>query len=374
MKAERLVESKNKTVRVLMVGSSPSVKGGMSNVVTQLLEHEWGQEIQIRYIATHVSGSVIGRCLVFLRGYFAVLYLLLFHSGQVDLVHMHMSYKGSFYRKYLLHLLVKKFGKKDIIHLHGSEFQTFYDTAGKKLQGRIRRMLRECDQILVLGDYWEQAIRKMEPQAKIFILRNAVPIPERQAQWDPMEIRLLFLGVLIPRKGVSDLLQAVRILKDKGIAQKRTMKLVIAGTGEQEQELKKLCASLGLEEIVTFAGWIEGERKRELLLSSQCFILPSYHEGLPIAVLEAIGYGLPVIATDVGSVSDAVLDGVNGFLVPTGSPQSLAHAIEQVTANRDAWQKMHENARQIALERFDERHFFACLQNLYHAVLCEETC
>lgn len=372
MKLRIMTERNEKAIHILMVGSSPSVKGGMSNVVTQLLEHKWGQNIKVRYVATHVSGPAVRRCLVFFRGYFTILYMLLFHREQVDIVHMHMSYKGSFYRKYMLHFLVKKFGKKDIIHLHGSEFKAFYDTGGTRQRQKIRRLLGECDRMLVLGDYWEQSVLEIAPRARTFILRNAIPIPDRQARWDDEKVQLLYLGVLIQRKGIHDLLHAISILQKNGVAQQRALKLVVAGTGEQEHELKQLCTSLGLDEIVTFTGWIEGVQKKTLLESSQCLILPSYYEGLPLAVLEAISYGLPVITTNVGSVSDAILDGENGFLVPTGSPQRLAEAIEQVTADTTAWERMSKRARQIALERFNEQAFFARLQDLYCAMIHEE--
>lgn len=361
-------EKKNRIVHVLMAGSSPAVRGGMSGVAAQLLQHDWGQQIRLQYVVTHDSGSAAHKCITFLRGYLRILGMLLLHRDQVDVVHMHMSYKGSFYRKYWIHRLVKRFGKKDIIHLHGSEFKLFYDSADASLQSKIRRLLRECDRILVLGDYWMEVIRQIEPRSNPVIFRNSVPIPNKKTGWNPETFHLLYLGVLIERKGIADLLQAVHILKEHQADRTYPIRLMIAGTGEQEHELRQLCDSLGVADIVSFLGWIDGSQKEALLTSAQCLVLPSCNEGLPMSVLEALSYSVPVIATDVGSVSDAVADGQNGYLVEVHAPEQLAETIAQLSANPGKWEQISQNARQTALDRFDERQCFAQLQNLYIAM------
>ena len=97
------VSLEGKKRNVVMIGSAISVRGGMSQVVQQILKHDWGADYEIRYLESHALGSVLKRCIVFCSAYLKLLLLLLLRNRQVDLFHLHMSYKGSFWRKYLLH-------------------------------------------------------------------------------------------------------------------------------------------------------------------------------------------------------------------------------------------------------------------------------
>ena len=99
-------------IRVCMMGSRPSVKGGMSSVVRQQLQHNWGTGIEIRYMATHMSGSAVKRCLLFAKSYLQLLLSLIFQNGKTDILYLHMSYKGSFSRKYLIYKCHINWNKK----------------------------------------------------------------------------------------------------------------------------------------------------------------------------------------------------------------------------------------------------------------------
>lgn len=350
-------------IKVCMLGSAPAVRGGMSSVVGQILSHYW-ENIRMQYISTHISGSAVKRILLFAQGYLRLLGKLLI-PGSIDVVHMHMSYKGSFWRKYYLHKLVKLFRKPDIIHLHGSEFKKFYDTSSVRTQKKIRTLLRECDRLVVLGDAWAQTVLEIEPKTHVEILRNAVKIPENTVRWDAVKFEFLYLGVLIPRKCVDDLLHAMALVENPSVH------LTIAGSGAEEDTLRKLCSDLGLNEKVTFAGWTDGENKKNLLESCQCLVLPSENEGLPIAILEALAAGMPVISTGVGSIPEAVLDGKNGFIVPVHAPEKIAAAMAAVASSEENWQEMCISARETAREKFDETVFFDGLENLYRSMMGE---
>lgn len=349
-----------KKIRVLMVGSAPAVRGGMSSVVRQILAHEF-EDVSIRYVPTHVSGSAVKRMLVFGLGLVKLLPMLAF--TKVDVVHMHMSYKGSFFRKYWLHRLVKCFGKKDVIHLHGSEFKKFYETAKPSVQAKIRRLLGECDRMIVLGESWAETVTHMEPKTRTVILRNAVAIPEKTAAWNAERTELLYLGVLIPRKCVDDILHSFELLR-KALPE-RNLHLTIVGTGAQEAELKALCTNLGLDPWVDFAGWTDGAKKQALLEQAQCMVMASENEGLPVSILEALAWGIPVISTPVGSITEAVVDGRTGFTAPVHDPAALADAMGQTIRDRETWEALSAGARALALEQFDEESFFRGLETLY---------
>ena len=359
------VSLEGKKRNVVMIGSAISVRGGMSQVVQQILKHDWGADYEIRYLESHALGSVLKRCIVFCSAYLKLLLLLLLRNRQVDLFHLHMSYKGSFWRKYLLHRLLKRFHKRDIIHLHGSEFEEFYDSSGKGTKRCIRNLLRECDQVIVLGSYWASVVQTIQSAAKIAILPNAVELPTRMAHWQATPFRILYIGVLIPRKGISDLLYAFQSLRERMNSEQREIVLTIAGTGEQETELRSLCGKLHLNNSVSFAGWVDGEQKASLLAGSQCLVLPSYHEGLPVVLLEALSYGLPVVASDVGCVHDAVIDGYNGRLISPHALNELENALTDILSDPNQWEQMSLHGRQTVSRRFEETQFFRHLKELY---------
>lgn len=353
-------------IRVCMLGSDLSVRGGMSAVVSQLLKHQWSRDVQIEYIPTHETGSLLGRCLVFARGYLRLRRLL--KDRRADLVHLHMSQRGSFCRKYILYRLAKHFRVPTVLHLHGSEFMQFYAAAPAGTKARVRELLRGCDRVLTLGRNWARNIRSIEPRARLQVLHNAVEIPRENTDWNDHSIELCYLGVLTPRKGVGDLLQALALLKNSG-----SFHLTVAGTGEDQPRLEELCRELELQTEVTFTGWIDEATKCRLLCNAQCFVLPSYNEGLPVGILEALSYGVPVVCTNVGSSDEAVLDGQNGRLVQPGDPEALADAIRTVTAQREDWERLSRCARQTAQAGFDERYTFSQLEDIYVSLLPEES-
>jgi glycosyltransferase involved in cell wall biosynthesis len=346
-----------------MLGNNPSVKGGITSVMSQLLQYNWDKDhIKMKFVATYVEGSKVRKTLYFSLAYLRILFVILTYHPNV--VHIHMSYKGSFTRKAAIQWLCKKFGIRDIIHLHGSEFETWYHNSNAKLQRKIRHVLRECDYFIVLGMNWRKIIRDIEPSTNIVVVSNTVPIPSEVAIWNHHKFQVLFLGVLIERKGVADLLHAIHVLEKNN--EMEQVEFVIAGTGKEEENLKSLCKRLSIEHCVTFTGWTCGDQKKKLLQESQLLVLPSYHEGLPIAILEALSYGLPVISTDVGSINEAVKDGINGYLITPGDINKLAQSIRKISSNQQRWLDFSHKAREIATSRFSEEEYFRNIGKIYH--------
>lgn len=345
-------------MKVLMLGNHPKVKGGITSVISQIRRHDWENDgVDMTFIPTYIESNAVYKTMYFAKAYVKIFFFLLLRRP--DVVYYHMSYKGSFVRKYMIHRLCRLFHIRDVVHLHGSEFQKWYDTLGGRRKAQVRRLLRECHTLLVLGSEWSSRIEKMEPQTKICILNNTVRIPKEKVQWQEDDNRMLFLGVLIKRKGVADLIEAIRILDEKG--QMDGWKLVIAGSGQEEAALQELAEKYHLNDRIEFAGWIDGKKKAELMKSCQLFVLPSYNEGLPMAILESMSYGMPVVATDVGDVRSAVMDQVNGYVVKPGDVWELADRLARLTADPVLWTDYSEQSKKIAKETFSEKDYFARL-------------
>ena len=128
-------------------------------------------------------------------------------------------------------------------------------------------------------------------------------------------------------------------------------RLIAAGPGELDA-VRRCARERGVDDRVLLPGWVSGSEKLRLLEEAALFALPSYTEGVPLSVLEAMSVGLPVIATPVGGIPDVVRDGQDGYLVPPGSPNGLSARIINLLNNPQLRERMGENARHHLLSKF----------------------
>ena len=351
-------------VKVLMLGNDSSVKGGITTVINQFLEYDWKKDnIELKFIPTYIEKNNFAKVIFFVISYIKIFFYLVFWKP--TLVHMHMSYKGSFTRAYLIHRLCICFKVKDIVHLHGSEFKKWYDEECNDLKKeKIKSFLRECTVMVVLGNVWKKTIEDIEPKTNIIVVNNTVPSQNECAKYNK-EFRVIFLGVLIKRKGVDDLLEAIELLRKNNNLE--NIKVLIVGTGIEEEYLKNKTQKLKIDKYIQFLGWVNSEQKNDLLKNSQLMILPSYNEGLPMAILEGMSYGLPIIATNVGDISEAVINGKNGYLFNPGDKIELSNLIKKIIfeSNSEKWNEMSNISKKIIENKFSNKIFFQIFENLY---------
>jgi glycosyltransferase involved in cell wall biosynthesis len=156
---------------------------------------------------------------------------------------------------------------------------------------------------------------------------------------------VLFFGLVRPYKGVDVLLRAFpRVHRETGA------RLVLVGDGPEREDLIARAAAVGVAERIGVTGWQEDAR--DYLSAIDVFVLPSRFEGFPQAVVEAMLAERPVVASDVGSVADAVVDGETGFLVAPGDVKELHERVAQLLGDRSLRDRMGANGRELVLERF----------------------
>ncbi|SNS73302.1 Glycosyltransferase involved in cell wall bisynthesis [Noviherbaspirillum humi] len=166
----------------------------------------------------------------------------------------------------------------------------------------------------------------------------------------PVTPRLVCVGRLCEQKGQLLLLRAAHLLARKGVP----LELVLAGDGELRPEIERAIAALGLGGQVSITGWIGSAEVRERLLASRALVLPSFAEGLPVVIMEAMALRRPVLSTYIAGIPELVTAGENGWLFASGSVEELAAAMEAcLRSPPEALAVMGERARQRALERHD---------------------
>lgn len=166
----------------------------------------------------------------------------------------------------------------------------------------------------------------------------------------PAVPRLVCVGRLCEQKGQLLLLEAAQKLAAQGT----TFELVLAGDGEMRAELETLIAHYGLQGQVRITGWISSGQVREELLAARALVLPSFAEGLPVVIMEAMALRRPVLTTYVAGIPELVRPGENGWLFPAGAVQELAAAMADCLGQPDeVLQRMGDAAHQRVLERHD---------------------
>lgn len=351
-----------------MIGNDESVHGGITTVINQFRNNDWNKkDINFKFIPTYKEGNAIKKVLFFLIAYLKIICYCI--KNRTNIIHIHMSYKGSFSRAYCIHKLCRILKIKDIIHLHGSEFKKWYDEGcNKSKKKKVKRLLKECSKIIVLGKEWEKRILAIEPSSKTVIVNNTVEVPinyEKKINYESLNI--LFLGVLIKRKGIFDLISAISELNKK--IDLKDVKFIIAGSGNEEENVKAKAKELNVDKYIHFTGWIDVEQKKELLKKSQLLILPSYNEGLPMAILEAMSYGLPIIATNVGDIPEAVINEENGFLIEPGNIEMLVDSILNViNLTEEEWKQYSENSKKIVSQKFSDVEYFKKIETIYKTI------
>lgn len=342
--------------KVLMIGSDLSVKGGMTSVIL-LYQNAGLFDENIEYLASHVDGGVFRR-LFFYINFIRIFILKLITDKHVKVIHAHSSFKGSFYRKALVIWIASLFKKKSIFHLHGSDFNIFYDQSPLIIQRLISMTLDKASLIIVLARQWKKDIEKICINPNIVILHNPVVIKEPVPPRQQAVLSVLFMGLIGKRKGAYDLVEAATFLGDV------QAQINLYGNGETEK-LKQYAIEKHVEQCVQVNGWIAGDDVDKAYRQANVYVLPSYNEGLPMSILEAMSYGLPVISTTIGGIPDAVENGVNGYLIEPGDARALAEKIGALANDPALRKKMGENSYNTAREKFDITVIIAQLKQIY---------
>lgn len=332
-----------KKTEILMIGTDMKSKGGVSSVIR--MYSEAGLLKHVCFMASYTDGSTwkkISWYALFLARYIKT---LLTHRS-IKVVHIHTASYGSFFRKSWVVLLARLFGKKSIIHMHGAGFNVFYAKMPTPVQQFIRFVLRSADVLIALSSQWKSDLARISGHPDIRILYNPTILQKPRYDEPPADtVNFLFMGRLGQRKGVFDIIESAKQLETDNI------KIHLYGDGEVEN-IRQMVSAKGVMDKVAVCGWIDGSEKDKTYREASVLLLPSYHEGLPISVLEAMAYGLPVLATDVGGISEAVQDGVNGFLIQPGECEKLAERMKQLAQSPELRRTMGRHGYKMAMEKF----------------------
>ena len=352
----------------LLLGPRREALSGVSTHVSLLLTSHLAEEFVLLHFEVGSEGrdeSAVGRALRLLMSPFRLAAAVLSH--RTSIVHVNTALTVRAYWRDLAYAIVAKLcGARLLYQVHGGPLPEEFCRRSRLFAAFVRATLRLSDAIVTGYRSECEAFRRFVGSTPVFAFPNAIDCApyaglSRRGSAPQEPLGLLYIGRLVPEKGLAELLEALSLARGSGV---ETV-LVIAGAGPQERALRKLVAGQHLRHV-HFVGPVRGATKMSVLERADVFVLPTYHvEGLPYALLESMAAGVPAITTRVGAIPELVDDGVSGVLIEPRSARALAAAICGLAGDRAALDRMGAAAHAAIMARYSIGRLAAELCRVY---------
>ncbi|MBU5614629.1 glycosyltransferase family 4 protein [Geomonas azotofigens] len=350
---------------VLVMCPPPEQSGGVANYYSLVNRHFRSDAVNLHFFYTG-SRSVAsggGRALQPLVDLIALRRTLPRH----DLVVLNPSLDPkSLIRDGVYHLAARLTGMKTIVFFRGwsPRWEGIID---RYARGLFRRVFA-ADRLVVLCSRFGDCLAGwgFPPRA---IVRETTTYEHHECEAANDPRRIIFLSRFARGKGCLTAIQAVERL----LPRFPDVHLYMVGDGELRQELVDYVQSRGLAAQVEFTGWLSGEPKYRLLARCGIMLFPTdYGEGMPNALVEGMGMGIPIVSRPVAGIADIIADGENGFLIPSLDPADFADRVARLLEDPELWREMSQRNRRVGRERFSITSVVARLESLYLDLLRQE--
>ena len=328
-----------------MLGTSSDSKGGIGTVVRGFVEDIHPEGYSFKHIVTHADRGPVAK--VSIAGTAFIKCALSMRRGSYDLVHVHSAFGASFTRSIPFIRMASERGLPLVNHIHADDWGSFYDEATAEKKRRIAEVYSSCDRIIALSQEWADTLSAVVSEDKIVVLENFSPVYDENYVPDWNGKTVVFMSRLERIKG-CDILPDIC---DKVLARVPDARFLICGEGSMGGILQAKLRERHLEDRVELLGWIGADRKIDILKQGSVFLLPSYGEGMPMCVLEAMGLGLPVVATNVGGIPQLISNMKNGYICDPGDAESISKALIALLGNPKKCAAMSSEAKKSAETR-----------------------
>lgn len=361
--------------RLLFVSPLPPPTGGISNWMVAVRDSALRDAFEIRVVnsspsAVDVTGTSrlrFGRVADALRILWQVAVELL--RFRPDLVHVNTSYFWAFLRDGAAIRMARLAGARTLLHLRGGDFPEWAERSGAFVRSFILATLRRTDCVIALTAHTQRwlAADEVEPERvrylPNFVRLDAIGAPPDRSGRAGQPVEILFVGWMIEAKGVRELLQAARGLPEARFTLIGPPEPSFTATIEAE------IAALG-DRLRVLPVQSRGEVFRHYR-EADVFVLPTWREGFPNVVIEAMAMGLPVVATPVGAIAEIFEDGRSGLLVPVRDAAALEAALRRLIESPALRLEMGQHARERVDALFSFDAVIAQLVAIYRDCLAE---
>jgi len=356
---------------IVLLGPSLQAISGVSTHVRMLIASGLARDYDLRHFQVGSEGRCENSLQKAMRFALSPVQLALFllKTG-AKVVHLNVSLDTkSYWRDLAYWIVAKSLGRRVVNQIHGGAMPQDFFRGNALLTWMLRRFLVASDVVTVLSSAELAAYRAFDPRIKVHLVPNAID-PAGQADQArsynaDQPLRLLYVGRILRAKGLFELIDALAELKRSG----RDFRLSIAGSGPDQAELMAAAQRQGLLDRVQFLGGVFAAAKVRLWLASDLFVFPTYREGLPYSLLEAMAAGCVPITTAVAAIPDVMRDGEHGLFVPVRDAPALATAIATLDDHRERLVRMGEAGRRRVLEQYTVARLADDFRRLYRGCL-----
>lgn len=372
------MERRTKKPRVLLIGPTPPPYHGVSVMTSNILDSSLRDNFELLYLNTsdNRDSSSVGK-IDFLEGFLFLKHFLTyccFLMRSVEIVHIPISQTRIGFLRDLAFILFAMLPKrtKVVLHLHGSSFRNMLEICPSWYRLLISYALSGVSGAIVLGEKLRYLFHGLVPNEKVFVVPNGIPDPglSKILRSDPGKFIVTYLGNLVRGKGFFNLLEAIPLV----VHSNPNIHFNFIGRWRAEtdrREALEYVSRMGINNHVLFKGEITGVEKLKELASCAVFVFPPYQaEGQPLVILEAMGCGLPIVATSKGAIDEMVVNNDNGFIVPEKSAESIANRIIQLASDHNLCQGMGYRSRELFMSLYTVECFAHRLRSVWNAVLC----
>ena len=384
---------------VLIIGPTPPPYMGPSVATKMIIESELKNKFDLVHLDTtdrrglaNIGKIDFSNVIYVLIHFIKLVSLLIRFSPCIVYLPICQTIRG-YLRDISFMVISRIFGARIIIHLRGGYFRKLYDNSNVLAKTLIYCSLKIISRAIVLGDNLKSIFEGLIPSDRIDVVRNGIDEnyitdedsknnQKKSIMTQPHNVsmtntmfkhRVLFLSNLMYSKGYYDIIKAIpNILKRTKdiefyfIGAQRSSKIQIA-------DVKAFITTQNINDHIIFKDTVIRKEKKELLLSADIFAMPTYYkyEGQPWVIVEAMSAGLPIIATDHGSIREMVIDGENGFIVRKQTPEDIAQKILSLVQNNDLRTRMSRQSRRLFLAKFTKKQFIGGLESNFNTVIRE---
>lgn len=349
-----------KDIDLLIVGPSKRETGGVSQYIRQQSK-SLPDSVNSEKFDTGGIGetSPIGLIHSLIN---SILRLFTFLSrSPPDVVHVHTADGIPFFRNAAYVLVASKLWNIPVVlHVHGSGFDKFIST-GSSVSGMVQSLVyKNSDKIIVLSEYWETVFEQEGVRDGVTVLPNGIRTEDFESKADSTEGTMVIISDLIPRKGIEELLESVSDLEED-------FTLHIAGKGPLSDVVADHAQA---NENIHYHGFVTEEEKVSLLSSASVYVLPTYAEGLPIGILEAMAAQNAVVSTTVGSIPEVVSDS-NGVLIDPVEVDELREAIQELLEDPETVSEMAQNNKEMVEGEYSWSSISSSLTEMYKSLVVD---
>jgi len=372
----------NRNLRIAILGPSPPSSGGIRTNIQHMLRSPLKKNY--KFFPFQTGSPKYGTAQYFNERIYTkicrvinslISYTIFLSKNSPDIIHINTSFsRYSFWRDSLYLLISKLFRKKILLQMHGGALDEFWKCNFSFLRPFIKLALEIPEQVIVLSSVQKKPFDELHVRQKVQVVPNMVGADKFNIKGNfrcNVDILLDHMVILFVaahffrEKGIWEVLKTVPLV----VKEHKKAIFILVGGGLEENNMKKFCRKKGLQKYVRFPGYLYGKDITKAFLASDIFILPSYNEGFPLTILEAMAAGLPIITTPVGAIPEIVEDGENGFLIEPKDPVALADKIIKLIDNKTLRETMSKNNKKKAKEKYDLKPVAHIFDKIYEELM-----